>query len=377
MTEMSLHDVIPGSPQGPRRRSQRAAEKRRQKRRRRTWVTLLVILVVVGAAGSSAWFFAIKPIMASLNAPDDYPGPGTGSVAVRIPPGATGADIATLLVKNGVVKTAKAYRAAADENPNSQNIQPGTYALKQQMTAQGALQALLDPATRLVKKITIPEGSRLKDILDSVVADAGLKRADVLAAAKDTRSLDLPAAAKGNLEGYLFPSTYEVEPDTTATDLLRQMVDSTLSQLDRLGVKSADYHRVLTLASLVQAEGRHPQDMGKIARVLINRLARKQPLQLDTTVHYALGKFTVATTEAETRVVSPYNTYLHAGLPPGPIGSPGLVALKAALNPTPGPWMYFVATNPTDGTTEFAVTAADFAKLKAKYNAWQKAHPGQ
>jgi peptidoglycan lytic transglycosylase G len=101
------------------------------------------------------------------------------------------------------------------------------------------------------------------------------------------------------------------------------------------------------------------------------------PLQLDTTVHYATGKFTVQTTHADLSVASPYNTYLHKGLPPGPICSPGVTAIKAALNPTPGNWMYFVAVNPSTGDTRFATTAAEFARLKAQYDAWQKAHPGQ
>jgi UPF0755 protein len=376
VTEMSLHDVIPGSPQGPRRRSQRAAEKRRKKRRRRTWVTVLIVVAVLGVATTGAWF-AIRPVLSAFNQPDDYPGPGSSAVTVRIPPGATGSDIATLLQEKDVVKTAKAYLAAAAQIPASAGIQPGTYALKLHMTGQGAVQALLDPTARLVKKVTIPEGSRVKDILPKIASTTGLKLTALQAAAKDTKSLDLPAQAKGNLEGYLFPSTYEVEPDTTAEDLLRQMVDNTLAQLEKVGVAAKDYHRDLTLASLVQAEGRHPADMGRIARVLTNRLARNQPLQLDTTVHYALGRFTVATSVADTRVKSPYNTYLRPGLPPGPIGSPGLVALKAALNPTPGPWMYFVATNPSTGETKFAVTEAEFETLKAEYNAWQKAHPGQ
>jgi len=373
---MSLFDVIPGSPQGPRRRSQRAAEKRRKKRRRRTWVTVLVILAVIGVATTGAWF-AIRPMIASLNQPDDYPGPGTGSILVRIPAGATGSDIATLLQGKDVVKTAKAYLNAAADNPASANIQPGTYAMRLHMTGAAAVQALVDPAARLVKKVTIPEGARLKDILAKISSDTGLKAADLQAAAKDPTAIDLPADAKGNLEGYLFPSTYEVEPDTSAEDLLRQMVDNTLAQLEELGVPAKNYHGVLTLASIVQAEGRHPEDFGKIARVLDNRLAKNWKLQLDTTLHYVTGKFTVATSAADTKNPSPYNTYMHPGLPPGPIGSPGKAALEAALKPTPGPWMYFVATNPSAGTTEFAVTEQQFAKLKAKYDAWQRAHPGQ
>ena len=128
----------------------------------------------------------------------------------------------------------------------------------------------------------------------------------------------------------------------------------------------------------MQAEGRHPPDMGKIARVLTNRIARNQPLQLDTTVHYALGRFTLATSEARhPRPVAHTTPTCTPGLPPGPIGSPGLVAIKAALKPTPGPWMYFVATNPSTGETKFAITEPQFVQLKAEYDAWQSAHPGQ
>ena len=379
MTDMSLSDVVNGSPHGPRRRSQRAAEKRRKRRQRRTWVTVLILLAGLGAAGAGAWL-GLRPLVVSVvnsfNAPDDYTGSGTTPVNVKIPPGATGTKIAAILVDAGVVKTAKAYLDVAGDTPSSTGIQPGTYALKKQMPARSALQALLDPGTRQVKRITIPEGSRLSTILAAVAKDTGIPKAQLDAAAKDTAALGLPAGVKSP-EGYLFPATYDVEPGTTAADLLRDMVAKTEDTLTGLGVAPANQSRVLTLASLVQAEGRHPEDMGKIARVLVNRLGKNIPLQLDTTVHYATGKFTVQTTNADLAVKSPYNTYTHAGLPPGPIGSPGEVALKAAINPVQGPWMYFVATDPSTGKTEFAVTEAEFMKLKAKYDKWQKAHPGE
>jgi UPF0755 protein len=244
------------------------------------------------------------------------------------------------------------------------------------MSAQAALQALLDPGSQQFKKVIIPEGSRLTTILAAITKATGIPKTQLDAAAKNTAALGLPAGTK-TPEGYLFPATYRVEPSTTAEDLLREMVAKTEDTLGGLGVVPGDQHRVLTLASLVQAEGRHPEDFGKIARVLANRLAKGSPLQLDTTIHYATGKYTVQTTTADLAVNSPYNTYTHKGLPPGPIGSPGLEALRAAINPTQGPWMYFVATDPSAGTTEFAVTEADFMKLKAKYEKWQKAHPGQ
>lgn len=375
MTEVSLSDVVPGPPQGSRRRTQRAAEKRRKRRRRRTWVTVLIMVVVLGGAGAAAWL-GLRPILASINTPDDYTGSGTGDATVRIPPGATGSKIATLLVDAGVVKTAKAYLNAANDTPGSAGIQPGTYVLKKQMPAQAALQVLLDPGSRQLKKVTIPEGSRAATILAKVAKDTGMPKAELDAAAKDLPALGLPAGVR-SLEGYLFPATYEVEPGTTAEDLLRDMVAKTEDTLGELRVPPKDRHRVLTLASLVQAEGRHTEDMGKIARVLVTRLSKGINLQLDTTVHYATGKFTVQTTNADLAVKSPYNTYKVKGLPPGPIGSPGIDALKATLHPTAGPWLYFVATNPTTGETKFAVTEAQFATLKAEYDTWQKAHPGQ
>lgn len=379
MTDMSLSDVVNGSPHGPRRRNQRAAEKRRKRRRRRTWVTALILVAGLGVAGAGAWL-GLRPLVSSITsafgAPDDYTGDGTTPVEVKIPDGATGTKIAQILVDAGVVKSANSYLNAASGTPAAATIQPGTYALKKQMSAQAALQALLDPASRQTKKVTIPEGSRIPTILATIAKMTGIPKEQLDAAAKDAAALGLPAGAV-SAEGYLFPATYDVEPGTKAEDVLRQMVAQTMDTLKSQGVAPGDENRVLTLASLVQAEGRHPEDMGKIARVLVNRLAAGMPLQLDTTVHYATGKFTVQTTNADLAVKSPYNTYTHPGLPPGPIGSPGLVAIKAAINPTPGPWMYFVATDPSTGTTEFGVTAADFQKLKAKYDAWQKAHPGQ
>ena len=334
------------------------------------------MVVVLGAAGGAA-YFTLKPLLASFNAPNDYAGPGHGSVTVQIPAGATGANIASILAKAGVVKTPKAYLTAAADTPGAASIQPGTYELKLEMTGQGAVQALLDPQAKQLRRVTVPEGTRLAVIFDKIAASTSITKAQLTAAAKDTAALGLPPEAHGNLEGYLWPATYDVEPTTTAADLLHQMVTQTTDQLDQLGVAEKDRHRVLTLASLVQAEGRHPEDFGKIARVLDNRIAAKRNLELDTTLHYALNKFTVFTSNKDTKFPSPYNTYLHPGLPPGPIDSPGLEAVKAALDPTPGPWLYFVATNPSTGETKFAVTDADRQKLLAEYNAWQKAHPGQ
>lgn len=376
MSEMSLQDVVQATGQRPHRRQRRAAEKRRKRRRRRTWLILLVSLAVVGAAVGGAWL-GLKPMLASLTAPKDWTGPGTGSVEVQIASGSSGSAIGVVLADAGVIKTAKAFVDAAGKDSRSQSVQPGTYRLREHMSAAAALDLLLDPKARLTIKVAIPEGRRLTQILDDLAKQTGLPLTDFAAALKHPASIGLPAEAKGNAEGYLFPATYSFEPSDSATDILTAMVERELQAMTELGVAPGQQRAVLIEASLVQAEAGRVADMPKIARVIANRLAGHRPMELDTTIHYATGKFTLFTSNKDLTVNSPYNTYTHQGLPPGPICSPGSAALQAVLNPAPGPWLYFVTTDPDTGLTEFAVTPAQFAVLKAKYDKWQAAHPGQ
>ena len=376
MSDMSLQDVVPGTGDRPPRRQRRAAEKRRKRRRRRTWFILLISIVVVGAAVGGA-YAGLKPVLASLTAPKDWTGPGTGSVDVEIPNGASGAQIGTVLAKAGVVKTAKAFADTAGKDPRSQGIQPGTYRLRLHMSSPAALSLLLDPGSRLTVKVAVPEGKRLAQILDLLAKETKIPRGQFVAALKQPAQLGLPAEAKGNAEGYLFPATYQFQPSDTATEILSTMVEHEQLTMNRLGVSSEAQRNLLIEASLVQAEAGRVADMPKIARVLANRMAQHMTLSLDTTVHYATGRFTLTTSQADTHFASPYNTYLHLGLPPGPICSPGVAALQAVLNPTAGTWLYFTTVNPTTGETEFATTLAEKALMDAKFRAWQKAHPGQ
>jgi UPF0755 protein len=378
VNDLSLADVVAGLPQEePQRRSRRGSERRRKKRRRRTWVMLLVAAVVVGGAATVAWLGFLGPLVTSLNAPTDYPGPGSGKVEVTVPDGATGTAIGQILQEKGVVLTVKGFVAAYGANPNSGGIQPGTYALRSKMRSADVVTALLTDANRLLTRVTIKEGVRAAEIPKLVAARVKIPLANLQAALKSPAELGLPAEAKGDPEGWLFPATYDVQPGTTAQDLLHQMVKRTVDELDALGVVPAQRRTVLIKASLVQAEAKLPQDFPKIARVFDNRLAKGMRLQLDTTVHYATKKFTVATTIKDTQVTSPYNTYVVPGLPVGPIDNPGTRAMQAVMNPAPGTWLYFVATNPQTGYTEYATSTAEFAVIKKKYDEWAKAHPGQ
>ncbi|WP_374984111.1 endolytic transglycosylase MltG [Streptomyces fradiae] len=203
------------------------------------------------------------------------------------------------------------------------------------------------------RTLLIPEGWRAGQVYQAVDKALGVPPGTTRAEA-DTAQLALPSAARGNPEGFLFPATYPIDRTTTPRGLLRYMVTTAG---ERFGTGKTTHgaqrgsnglYETVTIASVVQAEADTPEDMGKVARVIRNRLARGMPLQMDSTLNYALDRSTLDTSHADTRIESPYNTYTVAGLPPTPIGNPGEQALHAAIDPPPGDWLYFVTVAPGD-----------------------------
>jgi UPF0755 protein len=339
-------------------------------------VLLLALGLVVGTgalATSVLW-----PLVTSLTESNDYTGAGSGAASVAVHGGDSSRAIGTALEKAGVVKTAKAFGDAAAANPKSGSIQPGTYALRANMSAASALAMLLNRANRTSPVVTIREGLWTSETISALAAATGRPLADYQLALKNPRLLGLPAAARGRAEGYLFPSTYEFEVDATAAEQLQTMVSKSLDELAKLGVVPADMQRVLTVASIVEAEARARPDRPRVARVIENRLSARMPLQMDSTVHFiSQRRGKAGTTDAERASKSAYNTYLVKGLPPGPIDTPGLSAVQAALKPAAGKWIYFVAVNPETGLTRFAVDAAGHAANVKIFRTWCTQHPGQ
>lgn len=238
---------------------------------------------------------------------------------------------------------------------------------------------LLKQAAQGKRTLLVPEGWRASQVY-AAVDEALDQPPGTTAKAAGTAKLKLPAEARGNPEGYLFPATYPIEAKATPTSLLSYMVNTANERLgsDRLtsGMRRSrmTVYQTVNIASIVQAEADTPQDMGKVARVIYNRIAKGMPLQMDSTLNYALNRSTLDTTAADTKIDSPYNSYRRPGLPPTPIDNPGEQALHAAVSPTPGNWLYFVTVAP--GDTRFTAGYREHQRNVDEFNAKRKSSSG-
>jgi uncharacterized YceG family protein len=224
--------------------------------------------------------------------------------------------------------------------------------------------------------LVIPEGMRAGQVYDAVDKALSLPPGTTRKSLGKA-NMKLPNDAEGNPEGYLFPATYPLDKKTTPESLLSFMVDTANKKFGGVPITAGaqrnamNVYQAVTIASIVQAEAATKEDMGKVARVIFNRLERGMPLQMDSTLNYVLGRATLKTTEADTRIESPYNSYQRMGLPPTPIDNPGEEAVRAAINPAPGDWLYFVTVKP--GDTRFTADYAEHQRNVAEFNAQQKA----
>ncbi|MFF2308158.1 endolytic transglycosylase MltG [Streptomyces sp. NPDC058128] len=379
------YDEEPGRGRGS-RGGDRERRSKANKRKGKNGVACLVVALVLAGGVGGVGYFGYQFWQGQFGAAEDYAGTGSGDVQVEIPKGALGNEIGNILKKAGVVKSVDAFVSAQGRNSKGLSIQAGVYTLKKEMSAENAVKMMLDPASQA--NLVIPEGKRNAWVYDQLDKRLDLKpgTAKEVARAK-ADSLGLPDWAKKHpdikdpLEGFLYPASYPVAKSSKPEDALRKMVaraNQEYAKLDLaakakgLGVEGP--WELLTVASLVQAEGKTHDDFRKMAEVIYNRLAPDnretfQLLQFDSTLNYLKGQSEIKISEKEANSnTDPYNTYKHKGLPPGPISNPGNDALAAMLDPTKDGWIYFVAT---DGMskTEFAKTLVEHQKLVDKFNA--------
>jgi UPF0755 protein len=358
----------------PSRSERRREEAQRRKRRRRRIVLPLITLIVVAALGAGA-LIGGRSLTSRFGTTPDFTGSGSGEALIVVKPGDTATDIAATMVSQGVIKSEKAFANAAKQDARALGIQPGTYKLHKQMSGAAALALILEPSARLLSRVTIPEGLTVAATLKLISEKSKLKLADLQAAAKDVTALELPSYAKGKLEGFLFPDTYDLEPDTTAADLIKSMVDEYKTAVDDAGLVqkaaavSLSPYEMVIVGSLVEKETQQADERGKVARVIYNRLDQDFFLGIDASVRYGLGKFTGALSVADLAKDTPYNNRIHKGLPPTPIANPGIASLQAAVAPAKGPWLYYVLDPTHPGHHLFTDDRDVFNAAKAKCQA--------
>ncbi len=330
---------------GARQRSHR--HHARRQRRKRRFFPLIAILLILGLVGAS--YLLVHSVTGNFRTPD-YTGSGQGFTQVTIAPGDGAEDVAAAMLKAGVVKSSRAFVNAAKKSGRSGDIQPGVYRVRLQSSGQAAMAAILNPANRLTLQVVVPEGYTEKQVLAALAAKTKLPLAALTAAAGQISNLGLPAAyMPKSAEGFLYPATYDFDPGITAGDAIQQLTTQFTNEDAKLGLQAAakaagitPYDAVI-IASIIEGEAKFDSDRAKVARVILNRIAANRPLQIDATSVYAakLAGLDPAKVDFAT-INSPYNGYLHAGLPPTPIDNPGESSLKAAVSPAAGSWLYYV-----------------------------------
>ncbi len=358
------------------------AGSRRKSRRLSGCIPVLVILALVGAGLYFGITRGVEALRDQFETVEDYQGPGQGKVTFQVVSGDSVADIGRNLKEAEVVASVEAFTsAAALDEEGSRGIQVGFYELKRQMAASAVVKILVDPSNIVSKTITVPEGLTVDQIVEILAKGTDFKAKQFTRATRNPE-IGLPDYADGNPEGYLFPATYAFGPDAKPLTIVTAMVDRWRQAAESSGLEQAAAdlgytpHELMTVASLVQAEGRG-DDMPKVARVIYNRLENPDNgvtnglLQIDATVNYALGQSPIARLtfdQIESVADSPYNTYKQTGLPPGPIEAPGDDAIAAAANPADGDWLFYVTVNLETGETKFTEDYDEFLGFRAEFD---------
>ena len=355
---------------------------RRRERYRRTVTVAVVIALLAVLCGGGAWVFSEMNENGSFawiqdEFARDYPGPGYGSVQFTVYANDTATEIGERLAAQHVVASKRVFVNAVEADNDQSNLQPGTFDLKYHMSAQEAVAILVNP-DKAKDLIQIRSDTRAIDIVSQTVSDNPAWTAAEVTAALNNKGVGvLPTCANGSYEGWLQPGTYDPKSYKTPADMLAAMVKARIAALDALKVPTGpEREKILTIASIIGGEVNQSQYYGKVSRVIANRLAQNMPLGMDSVIAYGNNTQDSELTETMlTDASNPYNDRIHAGLPPTPINQPNSEMIEAAMNPTPGDWLYFVTVNLNTGETEFTDNNAQFQQYKSQYEAWQKDHP--
>lgn len=352
----------------------------KMKQKPKLWIAACIIMLAVVVFGGAAFFYvsALKPAE-----------PGNHKTKlVTIPPGSGVTEIGHILQKNGIIQNAWAFAIYAKSHRQS-GLKAGTYQMSPSMDTSTIVRSMQKGGIAAIR-FTVPEGAGLEEIAEIIQKHSSFRKEEVLKRADDPAFVQhlmkkyprlvtkevFNQQIRHPLEGYFFPATYSFYDRHVSLDaVLETMVAKTNAVFSAYAGQSTQArltpHKLLTMASLIEAEATKKADRAKISSVFYNRLKKNMPLQTDPTVLYALNRHKEKVTYKDLRVNSPYNTYKHKGLPPGPIASPGEQSIKAALKPEKTDYLYFLA-NVDTGKVYFANTLKEHNALKEKYIAKAK-----
>lgn len=352
-----------------------AAERRRRRRFRQIRGILIIGLLVL-VLGS-----IVSKVIGGLLPGDaaDYSKTSGDEVSFTVKGGEGAILIGRRLEEAGIVASAEAFQQAAEMSPGK-HIQAGEYELQERMTAADAVKALQGAGRAAVAYVVVNRGERLSEVLDSLAASTPHDRAEFAEVVKDPTKFGLPKKAK-TVEGYLAAGEYRLPVKDSAEEMVRAMIEPTFAELEKMGVTDPDEQfRTVTIASIVEAEAL-PDDYAMVAGIIENRLKPDNRethglLQIDATVIYGLGERRLQFSSAERRDESnEYNTYVHKGLTPGPIGAPSTKAIDAAAKPQDNDYYYWVTVDISTGETKFAKTYKEHQKYQNEYRAYCRENP--
>ncbi len=322
----------------------------------------LAVLLIAGLAG-----------MWANNRINPSGSPGE-EIEVVVTPGMSTSSVGKLLEEKDVIRSATVFSWYARVK-GAGSVKAGTYTLRKNDDLGHIFSELEQGAEPKTDRMTIPEGLTVKQTAEKVGEVPGQSAEEFMAAASDgsVRSRFQPPGMN-NMEGLLLPETYFIESKDDEHDILTRMVSGLDQAANGLNITNASArlgitpYQAFVVASLIEEEAKVDEDRGPIARVIYNRLAKKMPLGIDATILYAQDRVGGKVLYRDLEVASPYNTYKTTGLPPTPIASFGRKSLEAALNPPPGPWIYYVLAE-ANGKHAFATSAAEFERYKAQAQA--------
>lgn len=335
--------------------------------RRVAAVGAIVVLALLIAAAVTAWATLYRPLSRVERG---------RPVQVEIPTGASTSEIAAILAAKGVVPNPTMFRVQTRLAEADGNLRAGVYELSTGMPYELVIEKLVEGPPLKYVTVTIPEGWVVGQIARRLEKEAGISRKEFLDLAKggaeefSTEHPYLKGAYKGSLEGYLFPKTYRLKEGTTAREAIEIMLDQFDREIASVDMKKAEKRgmtvpELVIIASIIEKEARLAEERPLVSSVIYNRLKRDMRLEICATVEYVLPGNRFRLTWRETRTPSPYNTYLHDGLPPGPISNPGLASLQAAASPANTDYIYYVLTG-KDGSQTYASNARDFERAKRR-----------